>query len=165
MFRCKVKLQSIQNPLCFRRREKLVKARRVMGVQLILHDDDALGRWEVNVDQFAHALCPIGFSPTVSDLHMAPILQWRKEHERVGDSFAAILIIVPLGFAWFRRQGMARFTHQLLRALVEANQRESRIFWSFVNIQNVFHVVHKLSIRLRRNAPFFPEPGFEFVTV
>ena len=43
MFGCKVKLQSVQNTFGFRWREKLVKARRVVGVQLILNDRDALG--------------------------------------------------------------------------------------------------------------------------
>jgi hypothetical protein len=72
----------------------------------------------MNVDHLTHALCPLGFGPAASDLHMAPILQWRKEHESVRDSFAAILIIVPLRLARPRRQGLARFT--LPRRLKEA---------------------------------------------
>ena len=163
MFGRKVKLHSVQDALGFRWREELVKARRIVCVQLILNNRDALGSWKVNIDQFTHALCPIGLGSSIGDLDVAPILQRSKEHECVGHSFTVIFIIVPFRLAWHRRQRLARFTHQLLRTLVNANQRIPGIFWSFVNVQHIFHVVHKVGIRIRGNAPLFLGPRLDFV--
>ena len=165
MSRCKVKLQPVQNAFGFRWREELVQARRVMGVQLILNERDALGSREMNINQFADALCPISLGPASRDLDVAPILQWCKEQEGVGHSFAAVFIIVPFALAWHCRQGLASFAHQLFRTLVNANQRISGVFWPFVNVQHIFHVVHKVGTRFGRNAPLFPEPGLDFVAV
>ena len=136
-----------------------------MGVQLILNERDALSSREMNIDQFTDALRPIGLGSASRDLDMAPILQWCKEHEGVGHSLATIFIVVPFRLAWHRRQGLASFAHQLLRTLVNANQRISGIFWPFVNVQHIFHVVHKVGTRFGRNAPLFPEPGLDFVAV
>lgn len=165
MFGCVVKLEPVQNPFRFRWWEELVEARWVVGVQLILNEGNALSSRKVNVDQVTHAFCPISFGPAIRDLDMAPILQWRKEHEGVGHSFAAILIVVPFGLAWRHRQGLAGFAHQLLRAFVKANQRIPGIFWPLVDIQNILHVIDELGIRFGWDAPLFPEPGLEFVAV
>src|SRR5256885_5042293 len=97
-----------------------------MRIELVLDNYNLLGLWKMNIDQVTHTIGPIHFGASVCDFDTAPILEWRKEHEHVGNTFTLVLVVVLLWLSELHRQGLAGFSDQLFRALVEAHQRAFR---------------------------------------
>ena len=79
-----------------------------MGGEVIEDDADALGLWEVDIDELAHAKGEVVSGATISDLDPAPrAVGIRDEDEEIDGAVAAILVVealepsgCPAGIGW-----------------------------------------------------------------
>src|SRR5947209_11855369 len=63
----------------------------------------------------------------------------------------------------FHRDRHARFGNELLRGLVEANQRTIAVAWPRVDAQHVFHSGYERAVGLRRDDPVLAAMGLKSV--
>src|SRR5450631_884635 len=84
---------------------------------------------------------------------MPPAFERREHHEEIGRAVALVFIIEPGWPPLFHLDRRARFGNQLLRGLVQANQRNIGIARPRVHGQHVFHGCHKRAVGLRRDDP------------
>src|SRR5205823_11836059 len=75
----------------------------------------------------------------ICDLDVAPAFERSKHHEEIGGAIALVLVIETGRASRFHRDRHARFGNELLRGLVEANQRTIAVAWPRVDGQHVFH--------------------------
>jgi len=136
-----------------------------MCIELILDDHDLVCMWKMNIYQFSHTFCPICFRTSRSYFHVPPILERSEEHEQIGNSFALVFVVISLWFSRLHGQGLTCFSHQLLWALIEAHHWALRVNRTFVDIQNIFHMVDELRIRMRWNAPLLLAPRFQLIVI
>src|SRR5262249_2914754 len=162
MFGRVVKLQALQQPVGFRRRERLVQGRRRMGIEIVHHKANDLGIRIIAVDQQTHTLCKVAFGAAVGHLDMPPPLARLKEHEQVARPLALILVIVALRRARLREGGCPHFLYQLGGGLVHIYHRIARIIRLRVQIEYVFHVPDKLGTH-GRDTPLLLQPGLGVV--
>src|SRR5262245_22107965 len=87
----------------------------------------------------------------ICDLDVAPAFERSKHHEEIGGAIALILIIETGRASCFHRDRHARFGNELLRGLVEANQRTIAVAWPRVDGQHVFHSGYERAVGLRRD--------------
>src|SRR5262245_7208634 len=89
----------------------------------------------------------------ICDLDVAPAFERSKHHEEIGGAIALVLIIETGRASRFHRDRHARFGNELLRGLVEANQRTIAVAWPRVDGQHVFHSGYERAVGLRRDDP------------
>ena len=94
-------------------------------------------------------------------LDMAPALQWREQHERIGGAVAFVFMVV----AGRTRDGDGRsgFGGELLGGFVETDQGPASIVGAGIDRQNIFHRGHESGVRFGRNDPVFTQMRFEIV--
>ena len=68
-----------------------------MGGEVVEDDADALGFFEVDIDEFAHAKGEVVSGAPISDLDPAPRAMGVKEDEEIDGAVAAIFVIAALG--------------------------------------------------------------------
>src|SRR5882724_9549581 len=74
---------------------------------------------------------------------MAPAFERREHHEQISRTVTLIFVIRPRGLSWLYRNRCTRFGSQLLRGLVQANERNIWIARPRVHGQHVFHGRHE----------------------
>src|SRR5207245_748766 len=94
---------------------------------------------------------------------MPPAGQRLREREHIGRAVAFVLVVETLTSPRRGGKGSLCFDGQLLTQFIHADQRQARIVQALVGLQHVFHVVDKLGIVLRRNAPHAFLPGLQFI--
>src|SRR2546429_4471964 len=99
----------------------------------------------------------------ICDLDVAPAFERSKHHEEIGGAIALVLIIETGRASRFHRDRHARFGNELLRGLVEANQRTIAIAWPRVDRQHVFHSGYERAVGLRRDDPVLAAMGLKSV--
>src|SRR5256885_834257 len=99
----------------------------------------------------------------ICDLDVAPTFERSKHHEEIGGAIALVLVIETGRASRFHRDWHARFGNELLRGLVEANQRTIAIAWPRVDGQHVFHSGYERAVGLRRDDPVLAAMGLKSV--
>src|SRR3989449_3564718 len=99
----------------------------------------------------------------ICDLDVAPAFERSKHHEEIGGAIALVLIIETGRASRFHRDRHARFGNELLRGLVEANQRTIAVAWPRVDGQHVFHSGYERAVGLRRDDPVLAAMGLKSV--
>src|SRR6202049_560922 len=94
---------------------------------------------------------------------MAPAFERCKHHEEIGGAVALVLVIATGWASRFHRDRHARLGEQLLRGLVQANQRTIKIAWPRVDGQHVFHGGYEGAVGLGRNDPLLSAMRLENV--
>ena len=94
---------------------------------------------------------------------MTPAFLRREQHEEVGRAVALVLVVVTRRLPRSHWLGRACLGDELLRRLVEADQRARRIVRPRVDLQHVLHRSDKGRVRLRRNDPVVGQVRFEIV--
>src|SRR5437660_11324852 len=94
---------------------------------------------------------------------MAPAFERREHHEQISRTVTLIFVIRPRGLSWLYRNRCTRFGSQLLRGLVQANERNIWIARPRVHGQHVFHGRHERAVGLRRDDPLLFQMRFENV--
>ena len=89
----------------------------------------------------------------VGHLDMAPAFERRVHHEQIGRAVAGVLVVDPRRPPGRRRLRRARLGDQLLRGLVEADDRPLRVVRPGVDFQHVLHRSYESAARLGRNDP------------
>src|SRR5256884_1413393 len=99
----------------------------------------------------------------ICDLDVAPAFERSKHHEEIGGAVALVLVIETGRASRFHRNRHARFGNELLRGLVEANQRAIAVAWPRVDGQHVFHSGYERAVGLRRDDPVLAAMGLKSV--
>src|SRR5439155_17640100 len=99
----------------------------------------------------------------ICDGDVAPAFERSKHHEEIGGAIALVLVIETGRASRFHRDRHARFGNELLRGLVEANQRTIAVAWPRVDGQHVFHSGYERAIGLRRDDPVLAAMGLKNV--
>src|SRR5947207_8156434 len=99
----------------------------------------------------------------ICDLDVAPAFERSKHHEEIGGAIALVLVIETGRASRFHRDRHARFGNELLRGLVEANQRTIAVAWPRVDGQHVFHSGYERAVGLRRDDPVLAAMGLKNV--
>ena len=73
--------------------------------------------------------------------------------KQVGGPAALVFVIGPLRLSRFHRNRRSRLGNELLRGLVEADERPIRIVGPRINIEHVFHRRYESAARPRRDDP------------
>jgi hypothetical protein len=94
---------------------------------------------------------------------MPPTLKRGENHEQIGGAVPFILVVAPGWLSGFRRDWHARFGDQLLRGLVQADQRMLRIVRSLINLQHILHAGYEGGVGIRWNDPLLLQVGLEKV--
>src|SRR6516164_128444 len=94
-----------------------------VGGEVVEDDAGALGFWEVDIDEFAHAKGEVVSGAMIGDLDPAPGAMGLEEDEEIDGAVAAILVIVAFGPSGCGRDRLARFANDLDGAFVEADHR------------------------------------------
>src|SRR5438128_2190058 len=82
----------------------------------------------------------------------------------LGVGAIALVLVIETGRASrFHRHRHARFGNELLRDLVEANQRTIAVAWPRVDGQHVFHSGYERAVGLRRDDPVLAAMGLKNV--
>jgi hypothetical protein len=157
-----MKLEFVQNAFGFGRLKDFIQGSSRMSVQVIHHQANKFSFRIMNIDQFLHQHSPILPSAMIGHFHMPPTSQGFKQYKEIGYSLPFVFIIDPLRPTRLCRNGLLHFANQLFAGLIHANLRVFWIIRQLVNVQNIFHASHKLTICLRRNAPFFVQPRLNF---
>src|SRR5438067_11930832 len=97
----------------------------------------------------------------ICDLDVAPAFERSKHHEEIGGAIALVLVIETGRASRFHRDRHARFGNELLRGLVEANQRTIAVAWPRVDGQHVFHSGYERAVGLRRDDPVLTAIGLK----
>lgn len=124
-----------------------------MGVEIVLHKDDLLRRGEMLVGDFLQHVGVVDGGALFGDLDMPPAFKWGEDHEQVGRSVALVFVVVAGRTAWRDGHGGARLDDQLLRGLVEADNRPFRVVWTGVDLQHILHRSDELGVGLRWDHP------------
>src|SRR2546425_12528478 len=92
---CVMTCALLQDPARLCRRERLVEARAVMGVQMVLHQTHALGLGAMHVHQLPDACSIVSARTACRPLDMTPPPPWFAQHPLVADPFPLLCIIDP----------------------------------------------------------------------
>ncbi len=115
-----VEFQPLQNALGFCGSKRLIQGSRLVGVQVVWHDPNALSVRVVKVDQVFQTVGIIDLGSPIGHVDMAPTLQWLEEHEEIAGAMPFVFVIIAGRFARSHGQRHSRFTDQLHRQFVSA---------------------------------------------
>src|SRR5262249_44473411 len=133
-----------------------------MDAEIVLDQNDGLGVREVDVGQVFQDASVIHGGMAICELDVAPAFERSKHHEEIGGAIALVLIIETGRASRFHRDWHARFGNELLRGLVEANQRTIAVAWPRIDGQHVFHSGYERAVGLRRDDPVLAAVGLEW---
>ena len=133
-----------------------------MGGEVVEDDADALGFWEVDIDEFAHAKGEVVSGATTRDLDPAPRAMGVKEDEEIDGAVAAILVIEAFGPSRCGRDRLTRFADELGGAFVEADHWPFRVRLLGIEVEHILHAGDVLGVDLG-DAPHVLLPGLEMV--
>jgi hypothetical protein len=88
-----VELKPPEHAARFGRWESGVESGIGVGGEVIEDDADALGLWEVDIDELAHAKGEVVSGATISDLDPAPRAMGIDEDKEIDGAVAAILVV------------------------------------------------------------------------
>jgi hypothetical protein len=125
---------------------KLHRLRRLVGVEIVLHQYDLRDVGEVFVRQVIENLRIIDGGVAICHLDVAPAFLRREHHEQVGCPVAFLLIIIAFGVPWLGWDRHTRLNDELLRGLVQADRGTIRITQPVIDLQHVFHGGHEPSV-------------------
>ncbi len=146
----------------FGRWESGVESGSGVGGEVIEDDADALGLWEVDIDELAHADGEVVSGATTSDLDPAPRAMGVKEDKEIDGAVAAILVIEAFGPSRRGWDRLARFADELGGAFVEADHGPLRVKLLGIEVEHILHAGDVLGVDLG-DAPHVLLPGLEMV--
>ena len=145
-----------------RRRKGLVERACRVCRQVVEHEADFLGVWEVDVDEIAHAACEVLRRPPVRDLDPAPGSVGVEEDKEIGRAVAPIFAVETLQLSRPGGNGQARLADDLGRAFVEADDRALWVWLLVVEIEHILHAGDVFGVDLG-NAPHVLAPRLEVI--
>src|SRR6516164_943459 len=144
-------------------RKSLIKRRRLMGAEIVLHQHDLAGCRKVRVGQSLEHLCIVQSGAAVGDLDVSPSLQGCEQHEQIGGAVARILVVVAGGLSTLGRDRHACFLDELFGCFIQTDQGAVWIARSLVELQHILHGGYEGGVGLGRNDPLLLEMRLERV--
>ena len=135
----------------------------MVNAEIVLDQNDGFGMCEVDVGQVFQDVSVIYGGMAIGDLDMAPAFERSKHHEEIGGAVALVLVVKTGRASRFHRHRDAHLGNELLRGLVEANQRTIAVAWPRVDGQHVFHGGYERAVGLRRDDPVLAAMGLKSV--
>ena len=129
-----VELDAAQNAPGLRGGKGLVDRACRVCRQVVEHEADFLGVWEVDVDEIAHAACEVLRRPSVGDLGPAPGSVGVEEDKEIGRAVTPIFAVETLQLSRRCGNGQARLADELGRAFVEA---DDRVLWVWLLVVEI----------------------------
>jgi len=139
-----------------------VKRGGSVGGEIVEHHPDALGFWEIDIDEFTHTQGEIIGGAVIGDFDPSPRSVDIEEDEEIDGAIAAILVVEALWPSWCGSDGLARLADELGRAFIEADHRPLRVRFFGIKVKDVLHPGDVLGVDLG-NAPHVLLPGLEMV--
>ena len=134
-----VPLQLLQDAPGLLRREGLIERGRLVHVEIVEHQHDALGGGEVHIDQLAQLVGDVERGALRGHRDVAPAQVRGTDQEEIGAAVALVLGVFPRRMAGDGRQRRPDGAPQGLARLVEADQRPGRIGRPGIDGKDVFH--------------------------
>src|SRR5271165_6802274 len=144
-------------------RKGLVERRRLVGVEIVLDEDDLLGIGEVDVGDLLQDMGVVDGGAPLADLDPPPAFERGEDHEQGGGSVALVLVVVAGWTSRRRDDRRARFDRQLLGRFVEANDGSFWVVRTPVDVEHVLHAGDEVGVGVGRNDPLFLEVRLEDV--
>src|SRR5271169_172905 len=158
-----VPFEALDEPARLSGGEGFVERGGLVGVEIVLHQQDLRRVGKMHVRQIPEHMGIIDGGVVVGHFHMPPPFQRREHHEQIGDAIAFVFVIVTRLASRLRRDRRARLDDQLLRGFVEAHERTLRIVRPLIDLQHVFHIGDKGRAGVRRDHPLLLAMRFENV--
>src|SRR5438046_1149851 len=155
--------EALDQPPGFVGRKGFVERSLGVNVEIVLDQNDGLGAREVDIGQVFQDMSIIHGGMAIRNFDMAPAFERSKHHEEVGGAVTLVLVIETGRASRFHRDRHARFGNELLRGLVEANQRTISVAWPRVDGQHIFHSGYERAVGLRRDDPVLAAMGLKSV--
>src|SRR5271157_5325744 len=162
VLRCVVELKPSERAARFGRWECGVESGSGVGGEVVEDDADALGLWEVDIDELAHAKGEVVSGAMISDLDPAPRAMGIEEDEEIDGAVAAIFVVEALEPSGCGRDRPARFADELGGAFVEADHRPLRVRLLGIEVEHILHPGDVLGVDLG-DAPHVLLPRLEMV--
>ena len=156
------KLEAIPQRLGLLGGKRLIQRARRVRVQVVHDQRDALGVGIVRGDVLQEH-SPVQFGSALRDLGQAPPGQRLAGHEHVAHPAALVFIVMALGPAGRRCNGLAGLANELAGRLIHAHHGALRIVGPAVDVEHLFHGGHEGCAGLRGNHPADFPPRLEFV--
>jgi hypothetical protein len=156
-------LKALREPTRLSDRKDLVEGSERMRIEVIHDQDDLFGIRIVQIRQLADEQSPLLRGPLSGHHGIALAPQRFAGQKHIAHSLALVLVVLAGRFAWLYRQGITDIRQQLRIDLIHADLRSCGSVRARVDLQDILHVIHKLSICLGGNAPLFFDPGLELV--
>src|SRR5215210_7136259 len=154
-----VDLQPLQQTPSFTRGERLIQGGRGMGVEVVHNQDDLLGLWVVQIDQFLYAVRPIDLRSPLGDADVAPAGQRFANDEKVGRPLTLVLVVLTGTSSWGGGQWLPHLRYKLLALLIEAYLRKTLLVGAGIDLQTILHAPDEGGLLLWRDGPLPLEPG------
>lgn len=135
-----------------------------MCVQVIQNQNDFLDTRITNVYKVLNLLGPIYCRALYADVHMPGSTKWFGEDEDAAGSLSHVFRINFLVTAFPHGKGIPWFTQKLIGFFVHTNDRQLRIVWQFIDVEDIFHAGYECCVFFWRDAPvlFFVRSQFVF---
>ena len=134
-----------------------------MDVEIVLDQDDGPCAGEMEIGQVFQDMGVIHGGVAIGHFDMTPAFERREHHEQIGGPIALVFVIETGRAPGFHRDRRACLGNELLRGLVQANQRAIRIVGPRVDSQHVFHRRYERAVGLGRDDPALAAMGLENV--
>ena len=109
VLRCVVELKPPEHAARFGRWERGVESGGGVGGEVVEDDADALGLWEVDIDELAHAKGEVISGAMIRDLDPTPGAMGIEKDEQIDDAVAPIFVVEALEPSRCGRDRLARF--------------------------------------------------------
>ena len=129
-----------------------------MRVQVVAHQDDLRAPGVASFQQAGELDGPIRLRTPCPCRRLPPTGQRLAEQEDRGRARPFVFVVDTAGPLLGGGHRRARFLDQLHRLLIPAHDRASRVVWSRIQVEDLFHVRHELGIGLRRDHPVLDLP-------
>src|SRR6516164_8697166 len=158
-----VELDLVQQPPGLRRRERLIQAGPVVGVQVVLHQADLLRPGVMHVHQIPDTAGVVPPRAAFAHPDMPPTPQRLTHQQLVADALALVLVVHPGRATRSGPLGRSHLAEELLAGLVEAHHRVHRVVGQQVGLDHVLHPPDILGVGRGGDAPGRDDPGLDVV--
>src|SRR5690606_24671144 len=163
VFRGEDELEPVPDPFGLPGLEGLIEGGRVVGLEIVHHQDYLLGPGTHFVRYPLYKMCPIVLGLVLVHLHHAVAPQGLIGHEYVDHSVPDVFIIGSGRPSGGHRDTGPRIGDRLLWRFVHADRRMLPVIGSLVDIQHLFHGRDQPAVGLWGDHPPLYFPGLEFV--
>jgi hypothetical protein len=161
VFRRVVDLELLREPPRFGGLERLVEGGEGVRTEIVEYQYDALGVGVLVVGEAFEEVSEVDRCAPLGRFREGAAREGLHAEKDVGGATPSVFIVYSSKNAWARRERTSNMLEQLLARFIHANLRKTRVIGAVVNLEHVFHRVHKRGALCRGDAEALHLPGFE----